>query len=221
MENVSQALYMAAGVLVAMMIIGVFVYVFKEGAQVSQNFEQRQAQEQLELFNSKFVAFQKENNTISDMISVINLAINTNNNVEFDPNKSVTIDIRVGSSNENYFSITSKYQIEKNYVFLGKSDTVTGSTDSKIYTYDLIHLKKKELLVYSGSTLEKTNTPLYITNLDFDDEETLSTVKTVFETNSRQTIYKFYFKCDDIQYHLENGRVSYMHFTMEKNQKYT
>ena len=84
MENASRALYMAAAIIIAFMILAILINVFKAGAKLNEDYDFKQSKEQLELFNSKFEVYDKNNNTISDIISAINLAYSVNKNVEYD-----------------------------------------------------------------------------------------------------------------------------------------
>ena len=51
MENASRALIMAATVLLGVLLITMFVYIFREGSQVSKNYDIQQQANQLELYN--------------------------------------------------------------------------------------------------------------------------------------------------------------------------
>ena len=97
MENASKALYMAVGVLIGMMILGVFVYLFRTGGNMSQKYDEKQLQSQLQLFNSKFEKYYRNNNTIMDMISVTNLAFDTNKENDYNPKKTIKIIIKIGN----------------------------------------------------------------------------------------------------------------------------
>lgn len=194
MENASKALYMAAGVLIGMMILGVFVYLFRAGGEVGQNYEQKQSQEQLQLFNSKFEYFDKNNNTIMDMISVTNLAISNNEENEFNSQKTVEIDIMLRSE---ILSVNATESIERNYLF-------RGATDEKVYVYDLIDKNRVYLRNEAGLNLNV---------LLGNDTDTLSTV-------NEKMVYKYLFKCSKIEYHKSTGRVKYMKFVTVKNSEY-
>lgn len=213
MENASKALYMAAAILISLMILSIFVVVFREGAKFGEKYETKQNQGQIELFNSRFEDFQRENNTISDIITVTNLANDVNEDAAYNKKMSVTIDVEI----ENvYFSVTPEYGIERNYIYIGKSDSITNSSN-KIYSYDLMNIKKENLKKYSGTPPTKTNYALSITGLNFKNGDILSKVNNEMD-------YKYYFKCTDLRYHNTEtdtiGRVSYMNFVMYPNPDY-
>ena len=196
MENASKALYMAGGILIGMLIIGIFVYLFRAGGQIGQNYEETQAQQQLQLFNSKFENFDRTNNTIIDMLTVTNLAIDTNEENEYNSQKTVAIDIMFSSQK---LRVSATESLERNYLFRGNS----GS--QKIYIYDLVDKNRKYLCI------EKVYFPSTIME---NDNDTLSMV-------DNEMVYKYLFKCTDIQYHETTGRVKYMKFELIKNTDFT
>ena len=76
MRNSYQFLMMAATVLVGIMLLSVFVYVFRAGAKASRSVDEKQMQDQLIAENAQFEFYNRPNNTVSDMISLINLVYN-------------------------------------------------------------------------------------------------------------------------------------------------
>ena len=65
MENASKALLMAAGVLLGILLLSVMIYVFRQGARVQQTYDQKQITNQLELYNSKFEKYDRDNNILT------------------------------------------------------------------------------------------------------------------------------------------------------------
>lgn len=194
MENASRAIYIAAGVIIGIMIIGVFVYLFRAGGDFGSSYEQKQIEEQLRLFNSKFENFSRENNTISDMISVTNLAIDNNQKNSYDNQKSVVITFKIGTRE---FYIKTEDKMERNYVFI-------KGTPKKIYIYDLMEKTRKSIRAkYNFDLLNKLG-----------EDETLLIV-------DKNMNYKYYFKCTEMKYRESNGRVEKMSFEFVKNTKYT
>ena len=78
MENASKFLIMAATILIALMLIGIFTYVFRAGARVDEQYDLEQAENQLELYNSKFENYNVQDNRIMDLITVANLPYDVN-----------------------------------------------------------------------------------------------------------------------------------------------
>lgn len=108
MENASKALLIAGGVLLAIMIISLGVYLFANfggvTAQIGKNIEESQ----ISKFNSQFTTNEgKDNVTIYDVVSMANLA--TQNNQQYGFQKKIN-----PTGNNNYIAITlqGKGQIE-------------------------------------------------------------------------------------------------------------
>ena len=147
MENALKMLYMAAGVLVGIAIISIFAYLFNSGAALGESYIEKQSKEQLQLYNSKFEHYNKdcsnpENiNTIMDMITVTNLAINVNQESDFYSENTVRIKISIGNL-ELY--VRENEVLDRNYLFKGEAGT------DKIYVYDLLSKDKSNLSINSG-----------------------------------------------------------------------
>lgn len=218
MENAIKALLMAAAILISLMILSVFVFVFREGGKVGEKYDQRQNQGQIELFNSRFEDFQRDNNTISDIISVANLANDANEDAAYNSEMSVTIEVNIDGAE---FCVTPIVGIERNYMYLGEPSSITPPiTDAKkanlkkIYLYDFMNIKKEELRYYIGTPPQKTGFPIDINGIKFEDGDSLSKVDNEMD-------YKYLFRCKELSYHnseINNtGRVSYMYFEMYPN----
>ena len=99
MENISRALLMAAGILLAMLTIGIAMILFRAGAGVSIAFQNNNEKNELNTFNSNFTkmltgnddkvtnATQRRSDTITvyDVISVANFAWDNNCKYVDDP----------------------------------------------------------------------------------------------------------------------------------------
>ena len=59
MENASKALLIAAGILIAIIIIGAFVYLFGEMARYSDTQATGEQMEQINQFNKEYEAYQR------------------------------------------------------------------------------------------------------------------------------------------------------------------
>lgn len=206
MENASKALYMAAGILISLMIIAIFVYLFNAGGNIGERYEERQSQEQLLLFNSKFENFAKSNNSISDMISVTNLAINTNEENEYNTQKTVEIEVEIASG--VLLSVSSKYELERNNIFIGKLENINSSS-RKLYVYDLMNKKIGELNSTYTLSIGQACSCAAGALINILGTDTFSLV----DNNMK---YKYQFKNTDIQYHNSTGRVKYMKFEISK-----
>lgn len=79
MENASKALIIAGGVLIAVMIVSIAVYLFQSSGSLSQSYEDKLKQDAITAYNNKFLQYGKNMNG-QDMVSLINLIAETNEN---------------------------------------------------------------------------------------------------------------------------------------------
>lgn len=87
MENASKALIMAGGILIAILVMSLFVYLIVSFGATSDKIHDQNAQTQITEFNAQFTKYQGRTNiTIYDIVSVANLAIdyNENNNTKIE-----------------------------------------------------------------------------------------------------------------------------------------
>ena len=95
MEDASRALLMSAGVLIAIILMGLAVNFFRSASSVTKAYDQVMQAEEMAQFNSQFTKFlsnQESNSevaTIYDIVSCANYAYNFNNRVVDDPENTV------------------------------------------------------------------------------------------------------------------------------------
>lgn len=82
MENASKALIMAGGVLLALLIITLCVYLYSSMTSLADTQDKKQAEKQLFAFNSEYEAYNKNRMYGTDVITVVNKAINHNRNMD-------------------------------------------------------------------------------------------------------------------------------------------
>ncbi|MBR3254790.1 MAG: hypothetical protein IKF97_00970 [Clostridia bacterium] len=79
MENASKALLMAAGVLIGIVLLTMFVYLFLSYSETNQSLQTQIELGQIQSFNNKYLAYDRlENLTAYDINTVVNMA-NDNN----------------------------------------------------------------------------------------------------------------------------------------------
>lgn len=102
MENASNALIMAAGILIGVLILSLAVYLFVNFGQTTAQIYEQNEQNQLNIFNSKFSSYEeKEKITIYDIITVAGYAYENNKYYEGDEQYKVYVYIGTPtSSNE-------------------------------------------------------------------------------------------------------------------------
>ena len=121
MENASNALLMAAGVLIGIMILSIGVFLFVDFSGTSREIQDTISSNQLQQFNNQFTIYaDRDDLTIYDVISVANLA--AQNNLEYSEGHTNYIQIEYdGSDNysklekqqDKYETLISTYNVVK------------------------------------------------------------------------------------------------------------
>lgn len=100
MEDASNALIMAAGILIGVLILSLAVYLFINFGQTAAQIYEQNEQNQLNIFNSKFSSYEgKEKITIYDIITVAGYAYENNKYYEDDEQYKVYVYIGTPTSN--------------------------------------------------------------------------------------------------------------------------
>ena len=94
-ENSANALIMAGGVLIAIMLISLAVYVFNASSNFAKTYYSEIDAKTIQAFNNKFEIYTRGDVTAQDIVSVANLARDTNitNEVENDKKDPVYIQV--------------------------------------------------------------------------------------------------------------------------------
>lgn len=102
MDNAARALVMAASIILGVLLFSAFMYVFRAGASLDETYDAAQNKRQLDLFNSRFDVYDKNDNTIMDLITIANNVYNVNKDYNYD--STMTIELVIKFDN-NYFVI--------------------------------------------------------------------------------------------------------------------
>lgn len=214
MENAVKALYIAAGMLLAVMILGVWVYIFRQGASLGQNYEADRLTEQIQAFNSQFekytvvtnqrgssegYTFEDKGNLPSDVITCASLAYNINRKNEYDETNCVEVAVKVNGS-KTYYIHSAEAQPRNNFLInIGKASA--RSTTSYDTSND--HICKS----FYDFMREYNN--VKIVNID-DPSKAPNDYSSYAET-----IYEYYFdvRPNDFHYNEETGKVDEVTFT--------
>lgn len=135
MENASKALLMAASILIGMLILSLAVYLFVSFGTTSAELHKQKEEQQLQQFNAQFISYEgKEGITIYDVVTVANLATESNIYYEFGKRDVVT------DGKDNYISVIFQNSSigEYNGKKIEKGYNYTGSIDyNKLINLDL------------------------------------------------------------------------------------
>lgn len=95
MENATKALLIAAGVLIAIMVISALVLMFNRISEVSQTEQDALVAKQLAEFNKEYEAFNRKDLWGGDVISVMNKMLDNNNKYTIEEEDNYMMDISV------------------------------------------------------------------------------------------------------------------------------
>lgn len=131
MENASKALIMAAGILIGILIISLGVFLFVNFASTSTTLHAQIKQEQIDQFNAQFTSYEaKDDNTIYDILTLVNLAKNNNNYYELEKSEEGNYYITISKTNNSNLEKLSENQLN----ILLKED-VSRQTEGKLPMY--------------------------------------------------------------------------------------
>ena len=140
MENASRALMMAAGVLIGLMILSLAVYLITSFGAASAEAHRTNEQNRINEFNTQFTQYEgRQDITIHDIVTVVNLARSNNETYDLDSQTS---------DNSNYY-ITVNAKI--------------ASVGNKFNMQDLETKNLNEIVTNEINSMDGTNTslPLY------------------------------------------------------------
>ena len=113
MENASKALIIAATVLIAVLILSIGIYIFRNYSEIAYKNEENQSAQALIQYNNKFEKYKEKEMTIQDVLTIVNLAKDYN-----ERKSEYTITVYLGTtnlSNQNidFKEFLTKYQDNK------------------------------------------------------------------------------------------------------------
>lgn len=223
MENASKALIMAAGVLIALIILGALILMFSNLSNYQDTNIQTDREAQIVEFNNQYVTYDRNDVRGNDLISLLNKVVDYNNRKTGD------------TSDEKY----QKMEIDVNGIPQAnfKYEDSDTSLIKSSYTQDNV----KNNLLDEVQKIEQKYETKYISQL-------VSNISNIMDTNKGQAkaeeilpkaLYEYtgdfsqikndtkryyqysqfkkaYFKCVDRKYNKNTGRIIYMKFQFTK-----
>ena len=96
MENAAKALLIAGGILFAILILSLIVYVSNATTRMAEAQEQKKLVEELEAFNKSYEAYNKRRMYGADVITVVKKAIDYNRGLDASKtNKAIAIEVKI------------------------------------------------------------------------------------------------------------------------------
>lgn len=185
MDNAVQGFYMAAGMIIALMVLSVMIYMFRSGATMGEHYEINQETAQVTKFNGQFDAYAKvtqqlgaehgfsfvtKGNTASDVISCANLAVTVNERAGFEEENK--LDVVVICEGKTY----SVYSLSK--------------TPRDAFLVDIPYTTARSMSTFNeddGSTLK------FYSFLKEYNVARMVDIRSAEYNSNGETIYKYYF----------------------------
>ena len=135
MENSADALQLAFGVVIAVLLLSLLVYVFNNISSLENTKRDQEVAQQTSEFNKKFLAFDKTSMYATDVISILGLAI-SNNKIQ---NQAVTSNPKGNYEETVDYSINIEIEIKEKIqsreittAYIEEKDSSTGEFKRKL-----------------------------------------------------------------------------------------
>ncbi len=202
MENASKALAMAGGLLLAIIIIAVLMYVVQNTASLKKAEEDKEIAEQITKFNMEYESYEKTLLRGTELVTLINKAIANNKKYE-DSDKVYDIDI--------HFKL--KTPIKETIVTVEegkKKNTEEKVTFGEAKTYKLIDNNRSDRInadISQFMNIGALNSTDAYEIINYKDIDNYQMVYSGFTDFKRKI-----FKCTKIEYSNVTGRVNLLEF---------
>ena len=161
MENASKALIMAAGVLIGIMVLSLFVYlIFTFGSNTARIYDE-QAKQQLEEFNSQFTAYDgREDLTIYDVVTLANRAKESNDTYDFG---NLNVSNLQKNPETTYVTVLLKKGLKGNCIENMETGEIMNLITNELSYLDTLPDKDKKLPNYSCKVdISETTQQVYL-----------------------------------------------------------
>ena len=202
MENASKALAMAGGLLLAIIIIAVLMYVVQNTASLKKAEEDKEIAEQITKFNMEYESYEKTLLRGTELVTLINKAIANNKKYE-DSDEVYDIDI--------HFKL--KTPIKETIVTVEegkKKNTEEKVTFGEAKTYKLIDNNRSDRInadISQFMNIGALNSTDAYEIINYKDIDNYQMVYSGFTDFKRKI-----FKCTKIEYSNVTGRVNLLEF---------
>lgn len=208
MENATKALLIAGGILIAMMILSLLIYVFGSASDFAESQDKKALAQEVKEFNKGYEAYNKKKMYGTDIITVVNKAINNNRKVAQNTEDPYYVNVIIETTKE-FKTYGSKTLPNGDSVDMEKSDFADLGKE----------IKNSSLSIGTTSLGEWNGNKLMMEEgiLEFFDQNEKSTVIhknywTYYIYSALTDFKSSIFECTGIEYNQENGRVKTISF---------
>ena len=137
MENATKALLIAGGVLLGILILGVLIYMATTLSSLSKAKEKEKEIEQIAEFNKVYESYDKKKLRGTEVVSIINRAIDNNTKYEGNSDRQIKVYVTVGTGRNvdasNQIITGDNLTSGTTYEFTGIEQRDDGSNDGTTY----------------------------------------------------------------------------------------
>ena len=218
MENASKALIIAGGVLLAIIILSVVIYMSTSLTRIADQQDKNTLAKQITAFNKEYEAYNKKRMYGTDIITIVNKAIEHNQNIEVIEDDPYYINIILNNLSSEWVTTVKKIDINspENTEVDVDADDWTFLIAQGVNVNNVELLQNSTLVTFSGDgrVILNKNMKEYFSQNATDPEPKYSAdgrykyiIKSALTNFKRAT-----FECTDVQYNQETGRISSMTF---------
>lgn len=206
MENASKALIIAGGILLAMMILALMVYLGTSITDMAESEDKRTLAEQTEEFNKSYLSYNKSRVYGTDVITVVNKAIDYNRKLDTD-DEEYFINIKLNLKTD-FESTTKRVILYSNGIQEEEKPVRQGDISLSRGTYNI---KVREGSVQINEGILK----FFGQDTDTDPKETKYSdrIETIYTYSALTNFKRAIFKCEKVEYSKSTGRIDEMVFT--------
>jgi hypothetical protein len=226
MENSAKALLIAAGVLIALMVLSILVVAYNQITSYYSGKNDQVVEEQVAAFNKEYEVYNRSNLTGFEMVSLINKVI------DYNANNAVDTTAGFNNSTKDYTKMTVTFKYKSDHLFTKGtySSDYDKSTDSKYQKADLTTIMSEMQALeskYGATNMSSIASNFANDESGYNDPETVkSKLKltitpnlTKYPTYEEVQKYQEYidfkrakFNCINVEYNKETGRIIKMEF---------
>ena len=106
------------------MVVSFMIFVLRKAGMMSSEYDNQVSDRELAKFNSQFEIYDRKNNTFQDILTVANLAWDTNKQNSYDSSNGVVVNLQIGST---IYSVLNDENLPKNYFYEKVGATVKSN----------------------------------------------------------------------------------------------
>lgn len=217
MENAAKALLIAGGVLFAIMILSLVVYMSTTTTRMAEAQDEKKKVEELNAFNKEYEAYNKTRMYGADLITVVNKAIDYNRSLDASQaEEAINITINI---TDNFIATKQKVT----YYASGKTDK--GDLE-EVGDFSLYSKNEGKIIVIDYNVrAESSDVVDFFQKQETEDtietiEEKSSYIKKVIKYSALTNFKRAIFTCTACGDNNGDGRIDYMEFEQYKTLEY-